>query len=99
MKWNVCRQSCSPQSRHNFGERVLSNFITNIMAAIIDFDGSGRLGREINLYQGGRSTVKIKERGGGGGVKITREFITLARTNKTPALQASKVELSRTVNL
>ena len=43
--------------------------------------------------------VKIKERGGGGGVKITREFITLARTNKTPALQASKVELSRTVNL
>ena len=36
-----------------FGERVLSNFITNIMAAIFDFDGSGRPGREINLYQGG----------------------------------------------
>ena len=32
-------------------------------------------------------------------MKITREFITLARTNKKPALQASKVELSRTVNL
>ena len=60
MKWNVCRQSCSPQSRRNFGERVLSNFITNIMAAIIDFDGSGRLGREINLYQGGGRRSKLR---------------------------------------
>ena len=43
-----------------FGERVLSNFITNIMAAIIDFDGSGRLGREINLYQGGGRRSKLR---------------------------------------
>ena len=69
------------------------------MAAIIDFDGSGRLGREINLYQGGDRRSKLRRGVGVGGVKITREFITLARTNKTPALQASKVELSRTVNL
>ena len=44
--------SHSPKSRRNFGERMLTNFITNIMAAIFDFNGSGRLGREINLYQG-----------------------------------------------
>ena len=42
---------------------MLSNFITNIMAAIFDVNGSGRLGREINLKGG--------ERGGGKGVKIT----------------------------
>ena len=45
--------SCSLQSRCNFGKRVLSNFITNILAAIFDFNGSRRLGRGINLYQGG----------------------------------------------
>ena len=49
-----------PQSRRNFGERVLSNFITNIMAAIFDFDGSGRPGREINLYQGGGRRSKLR---------------------------------------
>ena len=43
-----------------FGERVLSNFITNIMAAIFDFDGSGRPGREINLYQGGGRRSKLR---------------------------------------
>ena len=41
------------------------------MAAIFNFNGSGRLARERNLYQGGQSTVKNKERGRGGGVKIT----------------------------
>ena len=41
------------QNRFNFGKGVLSIFLTKIMAAIIDFNGSGRLGREINLYQGG----------------------------------------------
>ena len=45
--------SCSLQSRRNFGKRVLSNFIMNILAAIFDFNGSRRLGRGINLYQGG----------------------------------------------
>ena len=39
------------------------------MAAIIDFNGSGRLGREINLYQGGGGWSKIRGgRGGGGGI-------------------------------
>ena len=42
----------------------ISNFITNIMAAIFDFNGSGRLGRGINLYQGGGRRSKIR-RGGG----------------------------------
>ena len=41
------------QNRFNFGKGVLSIFLTKIMAAIIDFNSSGRLGREINLYQGG----------------------------------------------
>ena len=40
------------QVRRNFGERVLSTFLTKIMAAIFHFNGSGRLGREGNLYQG-----------------------------------------------
>ena len=35
----------SLQSRRNLGWRVLNNFITNIMVAIFDFNGSGRLGR------------------------------------------------------
>ena len=61
----------SVQSRRNFGERVLSIFLTKIMAAVFDFNGSGRFGRERNLYQGGWSTVQNKESGGGGGVKIT----------------------------
>ena len=45
---------------------MLSIFLTKIMAAIIDFNGSGRLGREINLYQGGGGWSKIRGGGGGG---------------------------------
>ena len=41
----------SMQTRRNFGERVLSIFLTKIMAAIFNFKGSGRLGRERSLYQ------------------------------------------------
>ena len=37
----------SLQSSRNFGERVPSNFITKIMAAIFNFNSSERLGREI----------------------------------------------------
>ena len=45
----------SPQSRRNFGERLISIFLTKIIAAIFSFNGSGRLGRKKNLYQeGGR---------------------------------------------
>ena len=40
-------------SRHNFGERVLHVFLTKIMAAIFDFNGSRRLGREKKFVQGG----------------------------------------------
>ena len=42
----------SLQSRCNFGKRVLSYFITNIMAAIFDFNGSGRLWR-VKIYTKG----------------------------------------------
>ena len=58
----------SLKGRHNFGERVLSIFLTKIMAAIFDFNGNGRLGEKRHLYYGLRSTVKNKETCGVGGV-------------------------------
>ena len=64
----------SLQSRHNFGKRVLSYFIKSIMAAIFDFNGSRRLGREINLYQGGSRWSKIRRGVGvGGGIRTDHE--------------------------
>ena len=51
---------CSLQSSRNFDERVLSIFLTKIMAAIFDFNGSGRLVRERNLYQGDSRQSKIR---------------------------------------
>ena len=50
----------SLQSRRHFGERVLIIFLMKIMAALVDFNDSGRLGRERNLYQGGgqRSIIR-----------------------------------------
>ena len=39
---------------------MLNNFTTNIIAAVFDFNGSGRLRREINLYQGGGRRSKIR---------------------------------------
>ena len=102
----------SLQSRHNFGGWVLSIFLTNIMAAIFDLNGSGRLGERTKFVPKGRSSVKNKERGRGWEVKIfalrppptptvhfnsksniagrinDRELLTLARTGKTPVLQA-----------
>ena len=102
----------SLQSRRNFGGRVLSIFLTNIMAAIFDLNGSGRLGERRKFVPKGRSSVKNKERGRGWDVKIFAlrppptptvhsnsksniagrindcELLTLARTSKTPVLQA-----------
>ena len=63
---NVLLPLYSLRSRRNFGERVLSNFITKIMVAIFDNNGSGKLRREINLYQGGDRRSKIR-RGWGRG--------------------------------
>ena len=57
---NVLLPLYSLRSRRNFGERVLNNFITKIMAAIFDNNGSGKLRREINLYQGGGRRSKIR---------------------------------------
>ena len=42
----------SPQSRCNFGERVLGKFFNENYSRHLDLNGSGRLGRERNLYQG-----------------------------------------------
>ena len=48
------------QSGRNFGERVLIIFLMKIMTTLFDFNGSGRPGRERNLYQGGgqRSIIR-----------------------------------------
>ena len=62
------RKHPSLLSRHNFGEQVLHIFLTKIMAAIFDFNGSRRLGRE-KICSREWSTVK-NEKGGGGGEKI-----------------------------
>ena len=51
---------CSLQSSRNFDERVLSIFLTKIMATIFDFNGSGRLVRERNLCQGDSRQSKIR---------------------------------------
>ena len=69
--WRRCAGYYSLQNRRNFGERVLSNFITNIIAAIFDFNGSGRLGRGNKFIPRGRSTVKNKE---GEGIEIRDLF-------------------------
>ena len=50
----------SLQSRRHFGERVLIIFLMKIMAALFDFNDSGRLGRERNLYQGGSQRSIIR---------------------------------------
>ena len=54
------------QSRRNFGERVLSIFLTKIMAAAFNFNGSGKLGSERNLYQGGGRRSNIRRTWGRG---------------------------------
>ena len=49
---------CSLQSRRNFGERVLIIFLTEIIAAIFNYNGSGRLGGERNFHKrGGRRSI------------------------------------------
>ena len=53
----------SLQSKRNFGEQELSIPITKIMAIIFDFNGSGRLERERNLFPGGGRRSKIRRVG------------------------------------
>ena len=80
-------------------EQVLSILSTKIMAAIFDCNGSRRLGKERNLLRG---WLTVKNREGGAPFPRPRpppstltpnqtwplDLITLARFNKTPALQA-----------
>ena len=54
----------SLQSRRNFGQRVLGISLMKIMAAIFDFNGRKK------FVPRGRSTIKYKEKGRGGEVKI-----------------------------
>ena len=80
--WIFC--CFSLQRKRNFGERVLSKFILNTMAAIFNFNGSGRLGRGINLYQEGGRRSKIR-RGVGVGEWRLRVFSPLPRPLSPPA--------------
>ena len=59
----------SLQSWRNFGERVPSNILTKIMAAIFDFQWQRKAGERKKFVPRGRLTVKNKERGGGREVK------------------------------
>ena len=92
------------QNRFNFGKGVLSIFLTKIMAAIIDFNGSGRLGREINLYQGGGGrggnntafhfpahapTIHSDSKSNMVSLINNHQLIVSAHPNKMPAPQAS----------
>ena len=45
-------------------------FLREIKAAIFDFNGSGRLGRKINFYQGGGRRSIIMRGGRGGEVPL-----------------------------
>ena len=61
----------SLQSRRNFGERVLGTFLMKIMAALFDFNQwHQKAGERRKFVAWGKSTVKNKERGGAGKVKI-----------------------------
>ena len=57
---------CGLQNQCNFGGRVLSFLLVKIVAAIVSFYCSGRLGREKKFVPRGSATVKRKERGGVG---------------------------------
>ena len=92
--------SFSLHSRRTFSEWMLSIFL----AAIFDFNGSRRLGRERNLYQGGgrpskmRRGVHSNSKSNMAGRMNDRQLITLARPNKTPALQDRFLTTSFSVN-
>ena len=94
----------SLQSRRNFGERVLSNFMTQIVAAILILTAAEGWGeKQIKRGMGSEwgsedfalpppphpSTVHSNCKSNMDGRINDRELITLALTNKTPALQAT----------
>ena len=102
--WEFCRQVVwltSLQSWCNFGKRELSIFVTKIMATIFDFNGSRRLRRERNLYQGGGCQSKIRR-----GVEVEKwklyllEVIVILQNSLCPQTEflicAVKLQLSIT---
>ena len=79
------------------GEQVLVNFSTKIIATIFGFNGSGRLGGERNIHQGGGRRSMIGR--GVGGVKITpAEVIVILQNSVRPRTEflmaAVKFQLS-----
>ena len=87
-----------PQSRRNFGEQVLNTFFTKTMAAIFDFNGSGRLGRERNLYQGGGRRSKKGEGWGWGNEEACPKSLSFCKTPfaQNGLIGAVKLQLSIT---
>ena len=83
----------SLQSRRNFGERVLGISLMKIMAAIFDFNGRKK------FVPRGRSTIKYKEKGRGGEVKIMpARSIVILENSVRPRMEfligAVKLQLS-----
>ena len=89
----------SQQSGRNFGERMLGISLTKIMAAIFYFNGSERLGREMNLYQGRDRRSKIG-RGAGEWRLNLSEVIVILQNSIRPRTEvligAVKLQLSIT---
>ena len=70
------------------------------MAAIFDFNGSGRLGRGKKFLPRGRSTVDKRERGGGRGVPEVIVILQNSVRSRTQFLiRAVKFQLSITKQL
>ena len=76
--FSLWRYKDNLESRRHFDKRVPGDFVEKIIAAFFDFFSSSRLGREINLYQGGE-----RRKGGegeDGRVGLTQSTLTLNQT-------------------
>ena len=84
----------SPQSRRNFGERLISILLTKIFAAIFSFNGSGRLGRKKKLYQeGGRRSKTRRE------VRVGKQSPLVTPPPPTPTVHSnSKSNMDGRIN-
>ena len=81
------------QNRFSFGKGVLSIFLTKIMAAIIDFNGSGRLEGEglilLSVPLPPATTIHSDSKSNMVSLINNHELIVSAHPSKTPAPQAS----------
>ena len=86
----------SLQCRGIFGMRTLSTSSRNVWAAILDSQSRGRLGRDINFYQGGGRQAKGK-RGEGEGKGKMRLFAFPCPPPPCPLLSKSNMTARQTI--